>query len=268
MSSVGRRIRAAASRGRKVHPCERRRADHHHVCRHRMRFPPARLDTSGFARRQASRPEQRAVRHHRATSRRAHRPAHRRLVARVVDGGQPLPRAVGPVVAEPGPAASLILAHDQPVGHRAVVAHPHLHAVAGGARERDIDRVLRVRGMHVAAIHLHLLHREAVHEIEPQHLHARRSPSGDDHVATNHRAGVGQFQRDVVVNDVDAGRVGVAGEGASGLRGGARGAQKQRRAGSRVTNCETMHVRRSGVRRKDHPATRTASRRFAARSPE
>src|SRR5258708_25031932 len=38
------------------------------------------------------------------------------LVAGMIDRGKPLPRAVGPVIAEPGPSAACVLLHDETVG--------------------------------------------------------------------------------------------------------------------------------------------------------
>src|SRR5260221_14340041 len=125
------------------------------------------------------------------------------LVAWVIDRGKPLARAVGPVVAEPGPSAACVLLHDETVGHRAFVDHADLCAVAGDV-ERDIYLAALVLRGNTSAVHVDRTHRKAINEVEAYSLQTGGAPQRHHDIAVDVGARVGQFEGDVIVERVDA----------------------------------------------------------------
>src|SRR5260221_3000808 len=106
------------------------------------------------------------------------------LVAWVIDRGKPLARAVGPVVAEPGPSAACVLLHDETVGHRAFVDHADLCAVAGDV-ERDIYLAALVLRGNTSAVHVDRTHRKAINEVEAYSLQTGGAPQRHHDIAVD-----------------------------------------------------------------------------------
>ena len=75
-----------------------RRGNDHEVRRNRLRFAPTRERAPSFSHWQGPTFDERAVRNHRFAERRGHRPADRRLLARMVEARNPVAKAVWPVV--------------------------------------------------------------------------------------------------------------------------------------------------------------------------
>src|SRR5881392_2729521 len=69
----------------------------------------------------------------------AHGPAHRCLVARMVDTGNPVTPTVGPIVREGGPTPRAVIPDDETVGDRATVANRYRDRVARPCLQRDTD---------------------------------------------------------------------------------------------------------------------------------
>ena len=118
--------RESARRAAEIELHERRCGDRHQVHGNRVRLTPAgersrRCRRTGAVMAEQRFREQYSVRHHLPFRRRAHVPRDRRLVARVVDGRDPVPRAVRPVVAERHPSARAVGTDDQAVLHFAGV---------------------------------------------------------------------------------------------------------------------------------------------------
>ena len=120
----------------KVESRERRRGDGEQIHRDRVRFAPARLGPASVAiRGDGDLVDERPVGHDVHADGRAHGPRDGRLVARMIDRRNPVPRAVGPVVAESHPPAGAVGADDQAVGDRAAVLDAHVQRIVARAAE-------------------------------------------------------------------------------------------------------------------------------------
>ena len=191
-----------ASRRRHRLGAKRCRRDHHQVRRDRVALVPPGDGAPGPPRALAA-VGPRAVGDDRELGGRIDRPRHRCLVARIVDDGEPVPRALGPVVAERLPAALRILRDDQPVRGHAVIEHRHARTVGRGA-ERHRDTTRPARELARRAVQLHTVHRQQDVDANALPLGARAEEHLRD--AADRAPRVGERQCEVVVNDIDIDR--------------------------------------------------------------
>ena len=143
-------------------------------------------------------PSKRAVRHHDVPLGRADGPAHRRLVARVIDAREPVPRAIGPVVAEPGP--SVLLSPLARSGRHAAAPSYTTRtrtlspAPAGSGTSSELPRVRRAAPRVRSPSTLRTVHR--VDEIETQRVaEGARSAVTVSVAAQDRRTRVGKHER-------------------------------------------------------------------------
>ena len=143
------------------------------------------------------------VGHHRSAKRGRDAPTHGCLVAGVINRGNPIPRAIGPVVAERTPAAEGVLADDQPVRRRAMIPdlHPQSRAVSceqwnanGHAVAHDVAR---------SAVHRDRIHQQC-DQVETECIDGARPSNAQRCRAANFSAERGERERDIVVLHVNA----------------------------------------------------------------
>ncbi len=217
---------------------ERRRGDDHQVGRDRLvDCPGAPLPSAE----EEGEPTLRSVRDDPSSRRRIDDELDRRLVRRMIDGREPMPRPVGPVVPERLPPPGAVGRDDQPVAGRAAVVHHDADGVARGARgrERNAHHAAIVLGDHAArprAPDLHLGHPHRGEEVEREHPDRLPPRDGERRPDRDLRTAPRQVDGEAIPQDVDAGhlRRERVGRPTAGDReeGGARGDDAPRRSHS------------------------------------
>src|SRR5207237_3627488 len=133
-------------------------------------------------------------------------PAYGRLVARMIDTRDPVPRAIRPVVAEAGPASGAVGANDESILNCTVVCDADVKAAAGTLRQRDVDLAGRTREGCSGAVHTHAVDGD-VQEIENQRIEARRPLHREHRIGHNRVAALWELERQRVIDDIDAGAI-------------------------------------------------------------
>src|SRR6266508_6773222 len=195
------------------------RADDHAVGVYRRGLDPMRHDVSVL---QARFFDQLAVGDDFQARGRSNEELDRGLVVRVINRGEPVARAVGPVVAEDREVAELVLADDQSVRRPPVVfdRNPATVAATVVSRKCDAELAARMCELRFALIFVDMINGQS-HKIERDRFHAVLFELEEDfRLGLNLVARVFDRQAQPVINGVErrVARVIVGGDGQDALR--------------------------------------------------